>query len=238
MAVEAEVIQVQECMEAEAEQEEWLMELLHPQEVEMVVLREQEQQVVQAEAVDKEVQEQPAKQIQQEVLLVTEEQVEQDNLEQMAVAEAEAEHPQTLVMAELLLQIGQMFHQEQAGGQGGAGRQFPSYPGVGTDNENATPGTGFFGGGAGGAGVSNTTPFGGPHRTLPQSGGGGHGGYNGAATAGTANTGGGGGGGHHGSDIGAGGSGFVGIRADQVFTGSSCWDLRVVFREQKAGDWA
>tara|TARA_R110000824_G_scaffold119081_1_gene272968 strand:+ start:62 stop:292 length:231 start_codon:yes stop_codon:yes gene_type:complete len=32
----------------------------------------------------------------------------------MAVAVAVAEHPQTLVVAELLLQIGQMFHQEQA----------------------------------------------------------------------------------------------------------------------------
>tara|TARA_R110001592_G_scaffold216776_1_gene470369 strand:+ start:66 stop:296 length:231 start_codon:yes stop_codon:yes gene_type:complete len=32
----------------------------------------------------------------------------------MAVAVAVAEHPQTLVVAELLLQTGQMFHQEQA----------------------------------------------------------------------------------------------------------------------------
>jgi len=85
--------------------------------------------------------------------------------------------------------------------------------------------------------VSNASPFGGPHVTLPQGGGGGHGGYNGVATSGIANTGGGGGGGHHSSAAGSGGSGFVGIRADLVFTGSSVWDLRTVFRKIKNGDW-
>jgi hypothetical protein len=61
-----------------------------------------------------------------------------------------------------------------------------------------------------------------------------------AGSAGTANTGGGGGGGGlfiATNIIGhAGGSGIVIIK--EHFVGSSCWDLRQVFRQVKAGDWS
>ena len=77
-------------------------------------------------------------------------------------------------------------------------------------------------GGAGGGGTGDGTPNGGA-----------------SATAGTANRGGGGGGGgFSGSNVvgKAGGSGIVIIK--EPFVGSSCWDLRQVFRQIQAGEWA
>ena len=60
-------------------------------------------------------------------------------------------------------------------------------------------------------------------------------------TAGTANTGGGGGGAMHASypppNGAAGGSGVVIVKEDAATAASSCWDLRQVYRQVKAGDW-
>jgi hypothetical protein len=55
---------------------------------------------------------------------------------------------------------------------------------------------------------------------------------------GTANTGGGGGGGSGNLGLGGnGGSGVVIIKEPEITLASSCWDLRSVFRQVKAGNW-
>jgi hypothetical protein len=77
-------------------------------------------------------------------------------------------------------------------------------------------------GGAGGGGDSDLGVDGGP------------------AQAGTANTGGGGGASHNNNTAGgaAGGSGVVIIKEPLINQDtSSCWDLRQVFRQVKAGNW-
>jgi hypothetical protein len=147
----------------------------------------------------------------------------------------------------------------QHGGQGGDGKQFPSFKSVTyTPQPNATPhvsyGTdiwnffnqpnyggfagdppqnqgGYFSGGGGAGGVSNTPPASNNNTTQPRFGGGYRGGYNGEGISGMYNTGGGGGGAHHAADSGAGGSGFIGLVGEATtFQAGGVWDIRTIYK--------
>jgi hypothetical protein len=95
-------------------------------------------------------------------------------------------------------------------------------------------------GGGGGGGMYTTIP--GNIQGLGGAGGGGNGNpapSGSSGLAGSSNTGGGGGGGSGNLGLGGnGGSGVVIIKEPELFIASSCWDLRTVFRQIKAGNWS